>query len=182
MTQSTKSVSPLRQLMTEDMALRKLAPKTQSGYIRSVEKLARFLGRSPDMATAEDLRLFQLHMSESGVTSTTINVTITGLRFLYEVTPMFKAALSVAYGAGLGASEVTHLKVTDIDSDRMIIHVVQGKGSKDRSALLSPELLKILRQWWRTAHAEGKMLKNGWLELVHRRRTSQHDDSYQYPG
>ena len=145
--------------------------KTQTAYIRAVVKLTRFLGRSPDTATAEDLRLLQLDMSETGVSSITMNATITGLRFLFEVTrlldaaasPKYRAALALAYGAGLRASEVTHLTVNDIDSERMIIHVVQGKGDKDRNAMLSPELLKLLRQWWRTAHGEGKILADGWL-------------------
>ena len=83
---SIKSISPLRQRMIEDMTLRKLSPKTQAGYIRTVKKLNQFLGRSPDTATAEDLRLFQLHMISNGVSSTTINTTITGLRFFFEVT------------------------------------------------------------------------------------------------
>ncbi len=56
MTQSIRTISPLRQRMIEDMTLRKLAPKTQSGYIRVVKHLTRFLGHSPDTATAEDLR------------------------------------------------------------------------------------------------------------------------------
>jgi integrase/recombinase XerD len=59
-----------------------------------------------------------------------------------------KAALSVAYGAGLRASEVVSLKVTDIDSARMVLRVEQGKGRKDRHAMLSPALLDILREWW----------------------------------
>lgn len=75
----------------------------------------------------------------------------------------YRAALSTAYGAGLRASEVAHLKVKDIDSDRMVIHVEQGKGSKDRNAMLSPVLLAVLRQWWRAAQAERKMLTGGWL-------------------
>jgi site-specific recombinase XerD len=75
----------------------------------------------------------------------------------------YKAALSTAYGAGLRASEVAHLKVTDIDSQRMLIHVEQGKGSKDRNAMLSPALLTLLRRWWRFAQAEHKMLRGGWL-------------------
>ncbi len=86
MSDSSKSISPLRQRMIEDMTLRKLSRKTQSGYLRAVKKLNQFLGRSPHTATAEDLRLFQLHMSENGVSNTTINNTITGLRFLFEVT------------------------------------------------------------------------------------------------
>jgi hypothetical protein len=61
----------------------------------------------------------------------------------------YKAALSVAYGAGLRASEVVSLKVSDIDSARMLLRVEQGKGRKDRFAMLSPMLLDILREWWR---------------------------------
>ena len=75
----------------------------------------------------------------------------------------YKAALSVAYGAGLRAAEVVALKVDDIDSQRMVIRVEQGKGRKDRYALLSPTLLEVLRAWWREGHARGKMLPHGWL-------------------
>ena len=200
MTQSTKSVSPLRRRMLEDMRLRKLSAKTQKAYIRAVVNLTRFLGRSPDTASAEDLRRYQLHRVEHGVTSTTLNATITGLKFFFEVTLdrpgamkkmhhvyeprtlpevlsleevtrllqaagslKYQAALGVAYGAGLRASEIVHLKVTDIDSDRMIIRVEQGKGKRDRHAMLSPTLLELLRAWWREGRAKRKLLPGGWL-------------------
>ena len=200
MTDSSKSVSPLRQRMIDDMTMRKLQPKTQAGYLRSVKNFTRFFGRSPDRAGPEDLRRFQLHLVEKGVSSTTLNATITALKFFYgvtldrpsalkkmspvrreqrlpqvlsveEVTRLLtaagnlkhRAALSVAYGAGLRASEVTHLKIVDIDSERMILRVEQGKGRRDRYAMLSPSLLELLRAWWRQAHAAGKMLPNGWL-------------------
>jgi integrase/recombinase XerD len=77
--------------------------------------------------------------------------------------PKHRAALAVAYGAGLRASEVVHLRMADIDSDRMILRVNQGKGQRDRYAMLSPSLLEILRAWWRCGHAQGKMLRGGWL-------------------
>jgi len=200
MTDSNLSISPLRQRMIEDMTLRKLSPKTQSGYILAVKKLADFLGRSPATASAEDLRLFQLHLVHNGVSSITVNATITGLRFFFETTldradalakmshlhqprklPVVlsveevtrllqavtnrkhRAALSVAYGAGLRVSEVVHLKVSDIDSQRMVLRVEQGKGKKDRYAMLSPTLLEALRSWWRYAHSKGQMLPGGWL-------------------
>ena len=67
----------------------------------------------------------------------------------------YKAALSVAYGAGLRAAEVVSLKVSDIDSKRMIIRVEQGKGGKDRNVMLSPSLLELLRAWWRAARPQG---------------------------
>jgi len=74
-----------------------------------------------------------------------------------------QTALSAAYGAGLRASEVVARKVTDIDSHRMTLRSEQGKGSKDRYAMLPPILLERLRGWWRVARAQGKMLEGGWL-------------------
>jgi len=67
----------------------------------------------------------------------------------------YRAALSISYGAGLRAAEVCNLKIGDIDSDRMLIHVEQGKGHKDRKVMLSPGLLELLRAWWREARPEG---------------------------
>ncbi len=77
----------------------------------------------------------------------------------------YRAALGVAYGAGLRAAEVVSLKVADIDSDpeRMVIRVEQGKGRKDRYAMLSEPLLDLLRAWWLAARARGVMLPGGWL-------------------
>jgi site-specific recombinase XerD len=200
MQSSISTVSPLRQRMVEDMRLRKLAPKTQSAYIRAVRKFTKFLGHTPDTATDEDLRRFQLDMVDKGASPITLNATIVGLNFLFEVTlgrpeamakmqsvrvpqklPVVlskeevtrllgcvshikhQTALSVAYGTGLRVSEVVSLKVTDIDSQRMTLRVEQGKGRKDRYAILSPVLLERLRVWWRVARAQGKMLDGGWL-------------------
>jgi len=75
---------------------------------------------------------------------------------LLEAAPgvKYKAALSVAYGAGLRVSEVVSLKVSDIDSTRMMLRVEQGKGGKDRHAMLSPQLLELLRDWWRIARPQ----------------------------
>jgi len=193
MTHSNKSISPLRQRMIDDMTMRKLSPKTQAGYLRAVIKFTLFFGRSPDLASSEDLRTFQLQQVD-------INATITGLKFFFSITlecpealkrmsrvrqpqklpqvlsveeverllagasnPKHRAALAVAYGTGLRASEVVHLKIADIDSERMIVRVVQGKGRRDRYAMLSPSLLELLRAWWRQGHAQGKMLQGGWL-------------------
>ena len=74
-----------------------------------------------------------------------------------------QTALSLAYATGLRASEVVSLKVSDVDSGRMTLRVEQGKGRKDRYAMLSPLLLERLRVWWRVARAQGKMLDGGWL-------------------
>lgn len=198
--QAVQTISPLRQRMLEDMRMRKLSPKTQSAYIRAVRNLARFLGRSPDTATPDDLRRYQLHLADSGTSAITINTTITALKFFFETTvrradvmgmmesvhvphklPVvlsreevarlircagslkYQAALSVAYGAGLRASEVVALKVGDVDSERMALRIDQGKGSKDRYAMLPPLLLDCLRAWWREARARGLMLDGGWI-------------------
>jgi site-specific recombinase XerD len=78
---------------------------------------------------------------------------------ILEVAPgpglKYRAAFSVAYGGGLRASEVTHLRVPDIDSDRMLIRVDQGKGRKDRQVMLSPSLLELLRDYYREARPAG---------------------------
>jgi site-specific recombinase XerD len=186
--------------MIDDMTMRKLSPKTQSGYIRAVKNFTRFLGRAPDTATAEDLRRYQLYLVDNGISNVSLNATITALRFFFGVTldradalakmspvreprklpvvlsreevarlidaagkPKYQAALSVAYGAGLRASEVVALKVSDIDSTRMTLRIEQGKGRKDRYAMLSPVLLERLRAWWRAGRAQGKLLDGGWL-------------------
>ena len=83
---TNKTISPLRQRMIEDMTVRRFTAKTQSDYIRSVRNLAAFLGRSPDTATAEDLRRFQLHLTETGIRPPTINGTVSALRFFFTVT------------------------------------------------------------------------------------------------
>ena len=67
----------------------------------------------------------------------------------------YRAALSVAYGAGLRASEVVSLKLADIDSSRMVIRVEQGKGRKDRYAMLSETLLHLLRTYWKASRPQG---------------------------
>ena len=187
-------VPALRQRFLEDMRIKGLQPKTQTMYLRAMRDFTRFLGRSPDTATPEDLRAFQLDMSEKGTGSATFNNRLSVLGFFFSVTCaraemkrhmryqrlakkipvvlsaeevtrilevapgpglMYRAAFSVAYGGGLRASEVTHLRVPDIDSDRMLIRVEQGKGRKDRLVMLSPSLLELLREYYREARPAG---------------------------
>jgi integrase/recombinase XerD len=165
-----------------------------------VRQFVGYLGRPPDTATVEDLRRYQLHLVDHGISPVSLNAAITGLKFFFDVTldhadlmarmqpvriprtlPVIlsrdevarlieaagnlkhQTALSVAYGAGLRVSEVVALKVGDIDSQRMTLRIEQGKGQKDRYAMLSPVLLERLRVWWRVARAQGKMPDGGWL-------------------
>ena len=86
MTASTHPISPLRQRMIDDMRLRKLAPKTQSAYIRAVRQFALYLGRSPDTASAEDLRNYQLHLVDHGISPVSLNAAISGLKFFFDIT------------------------------------------------------------------------------------------------
>ncbi len=186
-----KPISPLRQRMIDDMTARRFSEATRRDYVRHVRNFAAFLGRSPDTATSEDLRRFQLHMAQQRIGGATVNAAVAALRFFCKVTlerpdlvrhlttvqeprkaPIvlsqdevarlleaapglkYKAALSVAYGAGLRVSEVVALKVSDIDSERMTLRIEQGKGRKDRYVMLSPQLLELLREWWRAARPQ----------------------------
>ena len=195
-----KSISPLRQRMIEDMTVRGFTASTQRGYITAVKNFSKFFGRSPDQAGADDLRRYQLHMRSTGASATSMNASVSALRFFFGVTlerndadvgmttvrqpkrlPVilspdevrclldaapglkYRAALSVAYGTGLRAAEVVSLKVSDIDTDRMVLRVEQGKGRKDRYAMLSDPLLELLRAWWQAAHERNVMLPGGWL-------------------
>ena len=187
-----QAMSPLRRRMIEDMTIRKFAAKTQHDYLQRVKNFAAYLGRSPDTASSEDVRRYQLHLTASGVGVPTVNQTISTLRFFFKITlgrpdlvertafvreprklPVvlspeevvrlldaapalkYKAALSVAYGAGLRVSEVVALKVGDIDSRRMVVRIEQGKRRKDRYVMLSPHLLELLRAWWRATRPQG---------------------------
>src|SRR6202049_1053755 len=83
---STEAISPLRQRMIEDMSSRKLGAHTQRSHIHSCKRFAAFLKRSPDTATAEDIRLFQLHLAETGMSICNRNRIMTGVKFLFRVT------------------------------------------------------------------------------------------------
>ena len=199
----TNTVSPLRQRMIEDMAARKLNPNTQRSHIYSCKRLAAWLKRSPDTATPDEVRGFQLHLIESGTSICNRNRIMTGVRFLFRVTlrrhdlaaevwhlkepqklpPVLsgeevkraltmatslkaRAMLTLAYGCGLRASEVVRLRAGDIDSEQMIIRIVQSKGRKDRHVMLPAEVLDLLRQWWKvrpSGHDAGLALEQRWL-------------------
>src|SRR3979490_3569249 len=81
-----QAISPLRRRMIEDMAIRKLAPKTQHDYVQRVKDFATFLGRSLDAAKSEEVRSFQLHLASSGAGTPKINATVSALRFFFNVT------------------------------------------------------------------------------------------------
>jgi integrase/recombinase XerD len=199
----TTTVSPLRRRMIEDMAARNLNPHTQRSHISSCRRFAAWLKRSPDTATADEVRRFQLYLIESGQSICNRNRIMTGVRFLFRVTlrrhdltaevwhlkepqklpPVLspeevkrvltmatslkaRAMLTLAYGCGLRAGEVTRLRAGDIDSEQMIIRIVQSKGRKDRHVMLPAEVLDLLRQWWKarpTEHDAAVAPEQRWL-------------------
>ena len=200
---TTEAITPLRQRMIEDMSSRKLCAHTQRGHIYSCKRLAAFLKRSPDTATREDLRLFQLHLAETGMSICNRNRIMTGVRFLFRVTlrrldlaaeiyhlrepekiPQVmspdemrrllavasslkvRVLLSLGYGCGLRAGEIVRLKVEHIDSAQKILRIEQSKGRKDRNVMLSPEMLDLLRQWWKvrpSRHDAEMPVQERWL-------------------
>ena len=136
-------ISPLRRRMIEDMKVRRLAEHTQQDYLRAVTRLARFLGRSPDTAGNEDLRRFQVHLTETGAGIPLINSTVSALRFFFNVTAdrpdtarhltvvrqvrqppvvlspeevarFLEAAPSVMYKAALGVAYGAGLRVSEV--------------------------------------------------------------------
>jgi len=176
---------------------------SQRSHIYSCRRFAAFLKRSPDTATAEDIRRFQLHLAESGVSICNRNRIMTGLKFLFRVTlrrldlaaeiyhlkepqkiPLVmspdetrrllavatslkaRVLLSLGYGCGLRAGEVVRLKVKHIDRAQTIIRIEQSKSRKDRNVMLSPEMLDLLRQWWKvrpSRYDAGIPLQERWL-------------------
>ena len=180
-------MTTLQHRMIEDMTVRGLAPSTQQASLRAVRDLAAADKRRPDTLSTRDIQryLLMLH-AERGLTYSTCNTIVHGLRFFYGTSlgrsamhfvmpraqepntlpvilsrhdsrQLFAAAeslrdqtlLRVTYNAGLRASEVVHLTIAHLDSRRMCLRIAQGKGQKDREALLSPRLLQDLRAYWR---------------------------------
>ncbi len=182
------------------MKVRRFSRETQRNYIRDIGRFATFLRRSPDTATAEDVRRFQIEQLDAGVPVPTMNSIVSALRFFFvytidrpdlarrlirskhprhlpvvlsrdEVARLLnattclkhQAALSVAYGAGLRVAEVAALKVSNIDSERMLLRVEHGKGGRYRNAMLPADLLILLHEWWKAGRQQGVMHRAGWL-------------------
>jgi site-specific recombinase XerD len=176
-----------RDLMDEELRIRGYAPNTRQAYLRAVRDFVRHFMRPPDQLTLDDIRRYQLHLTQDRHASWThFNQIVAALRFFYgevlkqdwnirripyrrtgrklpvilspeEVAGLFhattnlkhRALLMTMYSGGLRVGEVTHLRVRDIDSQRMVIRIEQGKGRKDRYVMLSPYLVSVLREYWK---------------------------------
>jgi len=172
--------------MIEEMKLRNFSPRTQQSYLAAVIGLVKHYRRSPDELTQDEIRSYLLHLEKRGLSPSSRNVAISGMKFFYhqmlswndkqlfipprkrswqlpevlgqkEVERLLLAAakqrdrclLMTAYATGLRVSELVRLKVSAIDSERMMVRVEQGKGRKDRYTILSPRLLTELRSYWK---------------------------------
>ena len=212
---SDRPVSPRRARMIEDMRVRGFSEKTRNDYIRNVRAFAAFIRRSPDTATAEDLRRFQHHQAQTGVRPPSINSAVAALRFFFTVTldrpdlarrltivreprrlagvlsveevrllfaaapgPKYKAAFATAGacpGEGRGC-RTARLRGRRAQGRRCRLqaHAAAGRAGQgaqepalakagDRHAMLSPQLLGLLRAWWREGRRLGMLLPRGWL-------------------
>jgi integrase/recombinase XerD len=176
----------LRTKMIEEMRLRNFSPRTQQSYLSAMVGLVKHYRRAPDRLTQDEIRSYLLHLEKRGLSPSSRNVAISGLKFFYhqmlgwnekqlfipprkrswqlpeglgqkEVERLLLAAvkhrdrclLMTAYATGLRVSELVRLKVSAIDSERMMVRVEQGKGRKDRYTILSQRLLCELRSYWK---------------------------------
>jgi integrase/recombinase XerD len=176
----------LRTKMIEEMRLRNFSPRTEQSYVSAMVGLVKHYRRSPDQLTQDEIRSYLLHLKERGLSPSSRNVAISGMKFFYhqildwdeqklflpprkgswrlpevlsqkEVERLLcandklrdRCLLMTAYATGLRVSELVRLKVSDIDSERMMVRVEQGKGRKDRYTILSHRLLTELRLYWK---------------------------------
>jgi site-specific recombinase XerD len=172
--------------MIEEMKLRNFSPRTQQSYLAAMVGLVKHYRRSPDQLTQDEIRAYLLHLEKRGLSPSSRNVAISGMKFFYhqmlswndkqlfipprkrswqlpevlgqkEVERLLLAAakqrdrclLMTAYATGLRVSELVRLKISAIDSERMMVRVEQGKGRKDRYTILSSQLLTELRSYWK---------------------------------
>lgn len=177
----------LRDKMIAEMKLRNFAERTQISYLTVMVGLAKHYHQFPDQLTQDQIREYLLHLKERGLSSSSQNVAVSGLKFFYQqvlgwdekqlflpprkqlgrlpqvfspreverllicaVKLRDRCLLMTAYSAGLRVSELVHLKLSDIDPQRMMIRVEQGKGRKDRYTILSPRLLTELKKYKQT--------------------------------
>src|SRR5918996_4913936 len=187
----------LRTQMIAEMRLRNFSPRTEESYVAAMVGLVKHYHRSPDQLTQDEIRAYLLHLKERGLSPSSRNVAISGLKFFYhqilgwneqrlflpprkkswrlpevlsqnEVERLLLATqrhrdrclLMTAYATGVRVSELVRLKVSDIDSERMMVKVEQGKGKKDRYTILSQRLVSELRTYWKEHRSRSWLFPN----------------------
>src|SRR5271169_5349298 len=172
--------------MLEELQRRNLSAITTRIYLHSVEEFARYFNTPPDRLGLGHVRQYQAHLfTDRKLEAVSVAQQVSALRFFFLKTlmpvpkrpirlpevlsreeverliesaasPLHRIWLLILYGTGLRREELVRLKIGDIDSGRMVIHVRQGKGRKDRDVMLSPRLLQELRDYWRSANPKPK--------------------------
>src|SRR3972149_7048691 len=200
----------LRTKMIEEMRLRNFSPRTEQSYVAAMVGLAKYYRQSPDQLTQEQIRSYLLHLKERGLSPSSRNVAISGMKFFYhqilgwdehklflpprkgswrlpevlspkEVERLLcangrlrdRCLLMTAYATGVRVSELGRLKVSDIDSERMMVRAEQGKGKKDRYTILSERLLEELRTCWKVHRSPTWLIlyvKGGHLSIDYAQR------------
>ena len=187
----------LRTQMIAEMRLRNFSPRTEESYVAAMVGLVKHYHRSPDQLTQDEIRCYLLHLKERGLSPSSRNVAISGMKFFYhqilgwdeqklflpprkgswrlpevlspkEVERLLcangklrdRCLLMTAYATGVRLSELVRLKVSDIDSERMMVRVEQGKGKKDRYTILSQRLLEELRSYWKVHRSKSWLFPN----------------------
>jgi site-specific recombinase XerD len=194
----------LREQMIKDLQLKGITPGTQKKYLREVNNLSNYFGKSPEQLGEEEVKEYLLHLLEDRkLARGTYKNYAAGIKFLYTTTlnraevvekicypkapkklPVVldlaevksllsvtenlkhRAILTITYSAGLRINEAACLRVTDIDSKRMMVRVQQGKGGKDRYSILSQTALELLRRYWRQYRPK-QWLFEGQKEATH---------------
>jgi site-specific recombinase XerD len=183
--------------MIEEIRLRNFSPRTEQSYVSAMVGLTKYYRQPPDQLSQEQIRAYLLHLKERGLSPSSRNVAISGMKFFYhqclgwnekqlfipprkrswqlpevlsptEVERLLLAAtkqrdrclLMTAYATGLRVSELVRLKVSAIDSHRMMVRVEQGKGRKDRYTVLSQRLLAELRAYWKVHRSQSWVFPN----------------------
>jgi integrase/recombinase XerD len=179
------TTTSMRDRLIEDLRIRNYAAKTVKAYVGAIAAFFKFTNKTPGTCTLEDIRRYQVHLADRGLSWSSYNIATCALRFFFvvtmrrewnvkhipyarkartlpsvfsqdEVRRVFSAIengkhrviVTTAYACGLRVSEVTRLRIEDIDSGRMLVHIRQGKGNKDRLVPLAVGLLDLLRSYW----------------------------------
>jgi integrase/recombinase XerD len=147
----------LRKMMLDELERRNYSQNTRRIYLYAVTEFARHFHRWPDQLGLDDVRVYQAHLfRERKLKANSVCVYVVAQLINSATTPRDRVILMALYATGMRRAELTPLKIADIDTQRMVIHIRGGKGRKDRDVMLSPKLLEAMRQYWRSLKRKPK--------------------------
>src|SRR5580692_11103130 len=151
-------VTHLRKVMLEELQRRNLSTITTRIYLHSIEDFAQYFKTFPDRLGLQHVRQYQAHLfTDRKLEAVSVAQQLSAQRFFFlnplkrPGSPLHRIWLLTLHATGIRREELVQLQIGDIDSDRMLIRIRQGKGKKDRNLMLSPRLLQELRDYWRSA-------------------------------